>query len=71
MKKQLDFAKIAWGRGAVRCGRVRAKGGYLGALGLVADIEARSCGPEGRGRSAMEQLGEEEAEGLIRRRRAG
>lgn len=61
MKKQLDFAKIAWGLGAVRCGRVRVKGGYLGALGLVADIEARSCGPEGRGRSATVQLVDEDA----------
>jgi hypothetical protein len=49
VKKQLDMAKIAKGLGAVRCGKVYAKGGYLGALGLVADVGARFRGPEGGG----------------------
>lgn len=119
MKKQLDMAKIAKGLGAVRRGKVRAKGGYLGALALAADIEARFRIPEGGGRptdpqwterrlvafapktlrrlshlaermrvrggvrlapmqlaallleKTTEQLSEDDAEGLIRRWRAG
>lgn len=60
MKKQIDMDKIAKGLGAQRRGKVHAKGGYLGALGLVAELPRTT-----------EQLSEEEAEGLIRRRRAG
>jgi hypothetical protein len=119
MKKQLDMAKIAKGLGAVRRGKVQANGGYLGALGLFADVEARFRVPEGGGRptdphwterrlvalapetlrrlshlaervrvrggvrlapmqlaallleKTTEQLSEEDAEGLLRRRRAG
>ena len=41
MKKQLDMVRIAKGLGAVRGGKISAKGGYFGALGLVADVEAR------------------------------
>jgi hypothetical protein len=59
MKKQLDMAKIAKGLGAQRRSKVLAKGGYLGALGLVAELS-----------KTTEQLSEEDAEGLIRRRRA-
>ena len=117
--KKLDMAKIARGLGAVRQGRVKSKGGYLGALALTADVEARFRVPEGGGRATdpqwterrlvafapktlrrlshlaermrvrggvrlapmqlaalllektTDQLSEEEAEGLIRRRRAG
>lgn len=47
MKKQLDMARIAKGLGAVRGGKISAQGGYFGALGLVADVEARFRGPEG------------------------
>lgn len=119
MKRQLDMAKIARGLGAVRRGKVRAKGGYLGALALAADVGARFRVPEGGGRATdpqwterrlvafapktlqrlshlaermrvrggvrlapmqlaalllektTEQLSEEDAEGLLRRRRAG
>lgn len=49
MKKQLDMTKMAKGLGAVRRGKVHAKGGYLGALGLAADVEARFRVPEGVG----------------------
>lgn len=50
MKKQLDMARIAKGLGAVRRGKISAKGGYFGALGLVADVHARFRVPEGGGR---------------------
>jgi hypothetical protein len=59
MKKQLDMAKIAKGLGAQRRGNVHATGGYLGALGLVAELPRTT-----------EQLSEEDAQGVIRRRRA-
>lgn len=45
MKKQLDMVRIAKGLGAVRGGKISAKGGYFGALGLVADVEARFRAP--------------------------
>jgi len=41
MKAQLDMNKIARGLGAERRGKVRAAGGYFGAMQLLADIEAR------------------------------
>lgn len=41
MKKTLDMAKIAKGLGAERRGKVRARGGHFGALGLVADVQTR------------------------------
>lgn len=117
MKKQLDMDKIARGLGAVRRGKISAKGGYFGAIGLLADVEARFRVPEGGGRptdprwterrlvalapktlrrlsdlaekvgarggvrlapmqlaallleKTTEQLSEEDAEGLVRRRR--
>jgi len=50
MKKQLDMAKIAKALGAERRGKVTAKGGYFGAIGLLADVEARFRVPEGGGR---------------------
>lgn len=42
--------KIAQGLGAQRRGRVRASGGFFGALQLVADIQARFRVPAGGGR---------------------
>lgn len=48
---QLDMDKIAEGLGAKRRGRVDAKGGYFGALQLLADIEARFVVPRTGGRS--------------------
>ena len=60
MKKQLDIAKIAKGLGAQRRGKVHAKGGYLGALGLVAELPR-----------IAKQLSEEDGEGLLHRRHAG
>jgi hypothetical protein len=41
MKKQLDMTKIAKGLGAERRGKVSAKGGYFGAMELLADVDAR------------------------------
>ena len=60
MKKQLDMVKIAKGLGALRRGKVHAKAGYFGALALVAALS-----------KTTEQLSEDDAERLIRRRRAG
>lgn len=51
MKTQLDMDKIAKGLGAERRGQMSAKGGYFGALQLLADIEARFRVPAGGGRS--------------------
>jgi len=51
MKTQLDMDKIARGLGAERRGKAAASGGYLGALQLLADIEARFRVPSGGGRS--------------------
>jgi len=50
-KQQLDMARIARALGAERRGKVRAKGGYFGAVGLLADVEARFRTPEGGGRA--------------------
>ena len=50
MKKRLDTTKISKGLGAERRGTVRAKAGYFGAVGLLADVEARFRVPEGGGR---------------------
>src|SRR5712671_8200946 len=50
MKTQLDMDKIAKGLGAERGGRIRASGGYFGALQLLADIDARFRVPSGGGR---------------------
>ena len=51
MKTRLDMAKIAKGLRAERGGKVRARGGYFGALQLVAEIEARFRVPAGGGRA--------------------
>lgn len=50
MKTNLDMDRIARGLGAERCGRVVASGGYLGAMQLLADVEARLRVPPGGGR---------------------
>lgn len=50
MKRQLDMDKIARGLGAQRRGKVSAKGGYFGALQLLADFEAKFRVPAGGGR---------------------
>ena len=55
MKKQLDMTKIAKGLGAERGGKVRAKGGYFGAMELLADLEARFRVPDGGGRATDPQ----------------
>lgn len=41
MRKPLDTNKIVKGLRAERRGTVRSNGGYFGALGLLADVEAR------------------------------
>jgi hypothetical protein len=50
MKKQLDMDRIATGLGAKRRGKVPAKGGYFGAVQLLADVEAKFRVPVGGGR---------------------
>jgi hypothetical protein len=50
-KKRLDMAKIAKALKAEHRGAVRAKGGHFGAMGLIADVEARFRVPEGGGRA--------------------
>ena len=50
MKTQLNMNKIAKGLGGERRGKVVAGGGYLGAMQLLADIEARFRVPSGGGR---------------------
>ena len=55
MKKQLDMTKIAQGLGAQRRGKVSAKGGYFGAMELLADVEDRFRAPVGGGRSTDPQ----------------
>ena len=67
MKRQLDMARIAKGLGAERRGTVRsAKAGYFGAMGLLADVEARFRVPEGGGRVATGACGDEAQEDLAR-----
>ena len=51
MKTHLDMDKIATGLGAQRQGKVRASGGYFGAMQLRADVEARFRVPSGGGRA--------------------
>lgn len=51
MKTRLDMDKIAKGLGAVRHGKVVAKGGCFGGLQLLADIERRFRVPAGGGRA--------------------
>lgn len=50
MKTKLDMNRIARGLGAERRGQTSAKGGYFGALQLLADIQARFRVPSGGGR---------------------
>lgn len=50
MKRQLDMEKIAKGLGAERRGKVSAKGGYFGAMQLLADVGAKFRVPTGGGR---------------------
>ena len=50
MKRQLDMGKIARALGAERRGKVSAKGGYFGAMQLLADVEAKLRVPAGGGR---------------------
>ena len=50
MKAILDMEKIAKGLGAARQGKVSAKGGYFGAMQLMADVTARFRVPAGGGR---------------------
>lgn len=51
MKPHLDMNRIARGLGAERRGKVSATGGYVGAMQLLADIEARFRVPVGGGRA--------------------
>ena len=51
MKRRLDLDKIAAGLGAERRGRVRAGGGYFGAVQLAAEVESRFRVPPGGGRA--------------------
>jgi hypothetical protein len=50
MKRRLDMDKIARGLGAERRGKVSAKGGYFGAMQVLADVEATFRVPAGGGR---------------------
>jgi hypothetical protein len=50
MKPQLDMDRIARGLRAQRRGKITAPGGYVGAIELLADIEARFGVPPGGGR---------------------
>ena len=51
MRRGLDMDKIARALGAARQGKVSAAGGYLGAMQLLADIQARFRVPSGGGRA--------------------
>jgi len=51
MKRQVDINRIARELGARQLGRQEAKGGYFGALQLVADVRARFKTPKGGGRA--------------------
>lgn len=50
MKRRLDMQKVAKGLGAERGGRMSAKGGYFGAMQVLADVEATFRVPVGGGR---------------------
>lgn len=50
MRRRLDMEKIARGLGAVRAVKVPAKGGYFGAMQVLADVEAMFRVPAGGGR---------------------
>jgi hypothetical protein len=51
MKSKPDMDRIARGLGAVRRGKVRARGGAFGASGLLAEVQARFRNPVGGGRA--------------------
>jgi hypothetical protein len=51
MKTRLDMNKIARGLRAERKGKVSSRGGYFGAIQLLADIETRFRVPTGGGRA--------------------
>ena len=51
MKTQLNMRKIARGLGAKRRGKVAVAGGFVGAMQLLADVEARFRIPAGGGRA--------------------
>ena len=51
MATRLDMDTIARGLGAERKGKVVSAGGYLGALQLLADVQARFRVPAGGGRA--------------------
>jgi len=53
MKAHLDMDKIAKGLGAERLGTVTARGGYFGAQGLTAEVQARFRVPAGGGRASV------------------
>src|SRR5438876_2269741 len=55
MSRGLNMDKIAKGLGAQRQGKVTAKGGFFGALQLLADIDARFRVPAGGGRATDPQ----------------
>lgn len=51
MDARLDMERIAKGLGAERRGKVAARGGYFGALQLLAEVSARFRVPQGGGRA--------------------
>ena len=53
MKAQLDMDRIAEGLRAERMGEIEVTGGYFGALGLAAEVEARFRVPPGGGRASV------------------
>lgn len=50
MKRRLDMERIARGLGAERRGKISARGGYFGAMQVLADVEATFRVPAGGGR---------------------
>ena len=50
MKQPLDIDKIAKGLGAERRGTLPATGGYVGAMQLAAEVQAKFRVPKGGGR---------------------
>ena len=50
MKARLNVDKIAKGLGGEREGKIEARGGYFGAMQVVADVESRLRVPIGGGR---------------------
>lgn len=51
MTRRVDIDKIAHGLGAQRRGPQEPKGGYFGAMQLVADVKTRFKTPKGGGRA--------------------